>query len=415
MPAYDESAFPKAAAPALAVASLASFRWRATPEATGRMGLEGPIHTFSGRYAIALALAHAGLQPGDRVLLPAYHCLAMVEPVRAVGLMPLYYPVGADLSVSAETIARLAQSGAKALIVVHYFGFVRDLAALRAVADRCGLVLIEDCAHALLGGPAGLPVGRTGDYAIGSTQKFYPIPHGGILTSGRRDLSGLRLAAPPLRAELGAIAQTLGRAMQYRRLGRLGRVLGGLARLAARLRRGLAGQPRTRAQAQAVRGAPPEYAMDRRWLAWGATRTSRFLLARARTADLIRLRRAYYASYLQAVAGRTDCRPLFADLPEGVVPQVFPLYVNAGLEVFVTLKRQGVPIIRFGEFLDPAVTPELCPVGIDYSQHVLQFPCHQELSEPEAQWIRDRLVAALERARRGADADGSAAAAPGAR
>lgn len=344
-------------------------------------------------------MLHAGLGPGDRILLPAYHCLGMVEPLRQLGLEPLYYPIRSDLTIDPLVVEKLALHGAKALVAVHYFGFVVDLAPLRRITERLGLLLIEDCAHACFGGTAEYAAGSIGDYAIASTQKFFPIPHGGLLASARRDLSDIRLMAPPLRFELKAAVNLIEKGIEYGRFGAPGRFSGRLLRFKDRLlRRVRRFRTNREASATALADDAPEYVMDRRWLAWRATRVSTFLMHRTKTDPLIRRRRAYYSRYLHALAGRSDCRPLFDALPDGVVPQVFPLYVQLSLEVFVALKRQGVPIIRFGEFLDTPVTPELCPVSVDYSAHVLQFPCHQELRETEVDWILECLVAALDQA-----------------
>lgn len=407
MPAYDPSFFPRPAAPPLPVPGPGSFALGQTGVLIGVQRLGQSIATHSGRYAITLALAHAGLRPGDRVLLPAYHCLAMVEPLHTAGLLPVYYPIRPDTTVAADLIAQLAPSGAKALLVVHYFGFVRDLGPLREVTKRLGMVLIEDCAHACFGEAAGLPVGSIGDYAIASTLKFFPIGDGGLLASAHRDLSDIQLRPPPLKVELKAAVNLLEQALEYRRLGRAGRIIAGLLGLRESVLRHLKRLRQTGPGPMASATVQtPESAMDPRWLAWSGTRVSAFLLRHAGTADLARRRRGYYMAYLGAVAGRSDCRPLFDALPTGTVPQVFPLYVEQCLAVFVTLKREGVPIIRFGEFLDPQVTPELCPVSIDYAEHLLQFPCHQELSESEAAWIRGRLIAALDQAAMGDEPTG---------
>ncbi|NJN14489.1 MAG: hypothetical protein HC813_02335 [Planctomycetes bacterium] len=58
---------------------------------------------------------------------------------------------------------------------------------------------------------------------------------------------------------------------------------------------------------------------------------------------------------------------------------------------FAPLKRLGVPIVRFGEFLWPGVDAGTCPVAADYSRRLFQFPCHQELRPDELDW----LIAAL--------------------
>ena len=87
--------------------------------------------------------------------------------------------------------------------------------------------------------------------------------------------------------------------------------------------------------------------------------------------------------------------PLYPALPPAVVPHVFPLVVDEPEQVCEVLKRQGVPIIRFGEFLWPSMPRTRCPVSMDLSRRVLQFPCHQELAPDELEWMIERIRQAL--------------------
>jgi perosamine synthetase len=70
-----------------------------------------------------------------------------------------------------------------AILVVHYAGYPADLAALRAIADRHGIALIEDCAHALGAQFQSRPIGSFGDSAIFSFQaiKHMTTVDGGAL------------------------------------------------------------------------------------------------------------------------------------------------------------------------------------------------------------------------------------------
>ena len=90
------------------------------------------------------------------------------------------------------------------MLVAHYFGFVRSLAQIRAFCDARGIALVEDCAHAFFGAAADRPVGSWGDLAIASLTKFFPVPAGGCLVSGRRQLSELALMPASALAELRA-------------------------------------------------------------------------------------------------------------------------------------------------------------------------------------------------------------------
>jgi hypothetical protein len=95
------------------------------------------------------------------------------------------------------------------------------------------------------------------------------------------------------------------------------------------------------------------------------------------------------------LAGLPGCRPLFAALPDGVCPWLFPLLVDDADAAFARIRQLGVPVVRFAETLWPGVDAARCPDSVRLSRHVLAFPCHQELSEQEFDWMRAHLVEAL--------------------
>ena len=81
------------------------------------------------------------------------------------------------------------------------------------------------------------------------------------------------------------------------------------------------------------------------------------------------------------------CEPLFESSPDGVTPLVYPLkFDNPDLH-FSALKEKGVPIWRFGEYLDEQITPEEFPISCELSKTIFQFPCHQSLTQDELDWM----------------------------
>ncbi|WP_200153046.1 aminotransferase class I/II-fold pyridoxal phosphate-dependent enzyme [Chromatium okenii] len=395
---YDAAQFPKPSLPALPV--LSSLKLNRTASNTipaGVLTCTHRVHLYSGRYAIFLALQCANIGAGDRILVPAYHCLAMIEPLRLSGVEPVYYPLNADLSVTVTELSKRIDQNVKAIIVVHYFGFPQNFQAIRHLADQYHLIMLEDCAHTCFGQKEGIGVGHLGDYAIASTMKFYPSVHGGILASAHHELKTDGLKQPSFAVEVKTLINGLELAHQYGRLayfGKLLKMIAWLKLLVFKLK-----SPSTNKVISANKtnqNPPPEYAMSPAWLGCQASRVSQFFMQQTRINDLVQMRQAHYDQFLAALQNRSDCRPLYPIRTPESVPQVFPLYVNNCLPVFVQLKKQGVPIIRFGEFLDDAVTGNTCQVSLDYAEHVLQFPCHQSLSKVEVKWIIARLILALD-------------------
>lgn len=392
-PAFDP--YPRERIPKQAVLSAAAFRRDAGETAPSVLEAGVVKYVRRGNIAIALALTHAGIGAADQVLLPAYHCISMVEPVVWCGAKPVFYRINADTSPDLDDIARALTPRSRALLVPHYFGFPQDMQSIRAFCDQHRLVLIEDCAHAFFGVHAGRPLGSFGDYAIASAWKFFPVIEGGCLISAHRPLDDLKLGSAGLLFNIKTLLDTLEQACDYRRLGPLNPLLGLLLRAKNAVWKRV--KPRPRADDRADGAAATALGdFQPHWLGHTASLTARIIIRTASRARIVGKRRANYLQLQAATAGLPGCRPLFAELPETTVPQVFPLLVDEPEQIFGVLKRQGVPIIRFGEFLWSGMPKGRCSVSEDLSRRVFQFPCHQELLPDELEWmagcIRNALV-----------------------
>jgi perosamine synthetase len=123
---------------------------------------------------------------------------------------------------------------------------------------------------------------------------------------------------------------------------------------------------------------------------------SRLIITMASKARITEKRRRNYVFFLAKLSNLQGCKPLFPILPNGVVPQVFPLVFHCPQESFWRLKRAGVPFIRFGEYLWEGIDLSTCPVSVELSRRLFQLPCHQELRNSELSWMIDQVT--LERA-----------------
>ena len=136
------------------------------------------------------------------------------------------------------------------------------------------------------------------------------------------------------------------------------------------------------------------------------SQTSRTIIRLASKSRIALERRRNYQVLLEGLSGLPGSRPLFPALPEGVVPFAFPLLVDEPARLFRPLKSQGVPIMRFGEFLSEEIRPDLFPEAIELSRRVFQFPCHQEMRPDELDWlvttVRQELLTAATKAGSGA-------------
>lgn len=388
---------PRPLAPIAPVLSRASFSARPWAGRSTLPAVSDAPHlrlVSSGRVALGLALRELGVGADDTVLLPAWHSLSMVGPVRAGGAAPRFYRIGADTTPDLNDAGALLDPTVKAIVVVHYFGFPQDLAPVRAWCDTHGVALIEDCAHCFFGERDGRAVGSLGDYAIASSMKFFPLYEGGCLVSWRHRLDRVRLQSAGAGFEAKAALATLEISFRHGRLP----LLRALLALPLALKDGLrsafkkhdaASRPLTPASSDSG------FDFDPWWLDKRSSRFSRLMLRLASRTRIVEGRRRHYLYLRQALGALPGCRPLYPGLPDGACPWQFPLVFDAPDVVFARLLQAGVPVVRFGHALAPEVDPARCADAVALSQRVLAIPCHQELGDAELDAIVARVREAV--------------------
>jgi perosamine synthetase len=393
------AAYPSARAPVAPVLSRHSFGHAGHARVASVLDAGEARFVTSGRIAIALALRLMGVGPGDSVLVPAFHCASMIEPVIWSGATPVFYRVNPDTSVDLEDVAAKLDGTSRVLMATNYFGFPQDLVAIRAFCDARGLLMLEDCAHCFLGEYKGKPVGSYGDYAIASSMKFFPIYEGGCLLSARHSLAPVRLRSAGLGFETKTTLNVLEDSFSYARLGALKALLWLPLWLKDKAWSELKARKPAATQSLVPGSSEGGFSFDPGWLDKRSSAFSRLMLKLVSRPRMGALRRKNYLTLQAALAPMPGCHPLFPTLPDGVYPWVFPLVTDAPQQIFDTLKRQGVPIIRFGEFLWPGIDARVCANSIDLSRRVMSFSCHQELREDELDWMINRIQEALLTAR----------------
>jgi len=119
-----------------------------------------------------IALIALGIGPGDEVITPSMTWVSTVNLIVLAGATPVFVDVDRDtLMVTADRIEAKITDRTRLIIPVHFAGAAVDMDPIRRMADRHGLSLIEDAAHAIGTEYKGVPVGRTGT----SIFSFHPI------------------------------------------------------------------------------------------------------------------------------------------------------------------------------------------------------------------------------------------------
>src|SRR6185503_1155921 len=143
------------------------------------------------RSAIYQLFTHLVASGRTRVLAPDYHMGNELRAIRAAGAAVELYPIGRDGRPDLASLSRQAARGADVLFTIHYAGWPQPVSELRALCDQQGLVLVEDCALALLSETERGPLGSFGDYAVFCLYKSLPVLDGGVLIQNRHPYADL--------------------------------------------------------------------------------------------------------------------------------------------------------------------------------------------------------------------------------
>ena len=143
--------------------------------------------------ALHMALAVLDVGPGDDVVVPSLTFVATANAVRYCGARPVFADVASmdDWNVDAASIERALTPATKAIIVVHYAGYACDMPAIMALAQRRGLAVVEDVAHAPCASLDGVGLGAWGDVGCFSffSNKNMTTAEGGMVTTRRPELA----------------------------------------------------------------------------------------------------------------------------------------------------------------------------------------------------------------------------------
>ena len=323
---------------------------------------------YFARNAVWLTVKMMGLSGGE-VLVPAYHHGVEIEALIDAGAVPRFYRVGRRWDVDLEDVERQIGPNTKALYLIHYAGFPGPAQAMRALADRHGIPLIEDCALSLLSSDGDRPLGSTGDVSIFCLYKTLPVPNGGALVvNGPKRYSLPEPPAPPSSSTVSHVLSSLLQNVELR-AGRTGRMLRKFAR---GLGRG------TVKAAQIDRVATGTQHFNRAHVDLGMSPLTKRIALGQDLAGIVDRRRRNYFLLLGAL--RSVSPPLFNELPAGVCPLFYPLVVPDKSELMARLAAEGIETVDFWRHFHPACDAARFPEVAQLRRTVLEIPCHQDLS-----------------------------------
>jgi perosamine synthetase len=331
---------------------------------------------FRGAGAILQAAKTIGLTHEDEVLVPAYHCGIEVEAIRHTGARIVFVPLTPSLDLLPDALRARVSRRTKAVLLIHFFGFPQPIKEVRTFCDELGLILIEDCAHALFSGAGATLLGQTGDFSIFSFQKTLPVPDGGALVG--RDVSSNRstVAPPPFLTTARGIALRL--LSSSRSDGGLWETL---ARWAIITPARAAAQLINRWRGPHVVMSPSAAELDPDTACLGMSAAAQRIAQHADPGHIIAARRRRYQLLAAALKGTAGVQIPVPDLPDGTCPLFLPLLVRERDSLRAFLETRGVQTFVFGEIPHPMLSADTCAIANGWSRENLCLPTHQSLTD----------------------------------
>ncbi len=311
-----------------------------------------------------LALVALGIGPGDEVIVPEATWIATAVPVTYVGATPVFADIDpVTWCLSAQSFEDHITSRTKAVIPVDLYGGFPDFGAIRGIADRHGVSVIEDAAEAVGSVYLGAPAGTIGDVGVFSFHgsKTMTTGEGGMLITHD--------------------AQVFDRCSMLRDQGR-------------------SPKGRTKLYNETIGF---KYRMSSLQAAFGLAQLERL-------DDLVAKKREIFGWYKERLAGVPGLQ-LNAE-PEGVLNSfwmVTPVWDRSlGISkesVIEHLSQQGIDsrpffyplstLPAFAALADTAVSRERNPVSHDVSARALNLPCGLSLTEDDADMASRAFAEAL--------------------
>lgn len=370
---------------------MARTRFRAFPAIDPatffrRVDEENPIldakrfHLYaSGRAALfhgALCLKQQGIR---LIYAPVYHCGVEIEALLRAGLAVRFYPLDDKLNCDLPWLIKNIDAKKAALLIVHYFGFPQPLEAIMALCREKGMLLVEDCAHALYSSWQNQMLGTFGDMAIFSLQKTIPLPNGGGLLINNGSIGNPFPGKP---CTDGVLWKILVRSMldfQADKDGAGAATAKGVIALYSRLFEDGAEQRRENHCAVEEDEAPGYYDVAHQDYEKGLFSLAKKILRPAPHQEIVRSRRENYRCLERAFSSFPAFAKLFDSLPAGCCPLCFPIRVDDNDRWTVRLQALGIFPFVFGRFAHPLLQGS-GQHDVRWQKSIIGLPVHQHLS-----------------------------------
>lgn len=324
-----------------------------------------------------------------RVLMPAFHCISMIEPALAAGMEVSFYRIDRSLQIDEEDVIARASNEVCAFLYVNFFGFPAKVDALLTDLRRRGIAVVEDSSHSFLELQPLRLAGGSGDYIVYSFGKLVPCGAGGGLRVRAGSIDLPHLTRLEWKDSLVLAKRLIEQVFLSRNEQSVVRRFY-FALEAARVSRKQHG-PREQSNGTSPSQRPPKdgafvpgnLAFDALHARTRFPSFPRWILHAANLHEIVFQRRRNYSHYSTILAFPRTPLSVLPQLHDSVCPWAYPILVANRAQHDQRLRSLGVPVWTFGDVLHPSVDQHAgTQAAADarfLSTHLLCLPVHQGL------------------------------------
>lgn len=130
------------------------------------LGTQAAFFTSSGTSALEMAALLLDPKPGDEVIVPSFTFVSTASAFVRAGMVPVFVDICPEtLNIDPKCVEQAVSSRTRAIVPVHYASVACDMSAIKKIAQKNSVKIIEDAAHAFMAEYDNTKLGSIGDFA----------------------------------------------------------------------------------------------------------------------------------------------------------------------------------------------------------------------------------------------------------
>jgi dTDP-3-amino-2,3,6-trideoxy-4-keto-D-glucose/dTDP-3-amino-3,4,6-trideoxy-alpha-D-glucose/dTDP-2,6-dideoxy-D-kanosamine transaminase len=155
------------------------------------IGTKYAVGVNSGTDAIKLSLKAVGIKSGDEVITAANTFVATVGAITEIGAIPKFVDCDDTFCMNVENLEKKITKKTKAIVPVHFTGYMTNMPKLMKISKKYKIPLIEDACQSILGSINNKNAGTwglTGAFSLHPLKNINVWSDGGVITTNNKKL-----------------------------------------------------------------------------------------------------------------------------------------------------------------------------------------------------------------------------------